>query len=300
MKKIFVGSSLLLLVIVTSTFSCRSNIPTQDPTTTYQNLIASVTATSPTATPLGKWWIAPITPDPTLSSTVQNELYRLLETNGHCELPCFLGIIPGETMIDDAKNILGKYSSRGVNIDQAFDSVDQQMYFTQIFTNIDVSLMLIIQFLVQDGIIQEIRFQMDTRLGVSFALFDQHLARFSLREIFDRHGPPDIVYIDPPDISIRSRAYAIHVIYEQEKLLFTMSGGASLNAEERYRICPIIGEGDIGQGRFTFMSPFNPDDIKTRAIISKHLSFPVEEVLDISIEDFYQRVLLDTPACFDI
>lgn len=50
----------------------------------------------------------PVTPVPTLPPKEQNAyLLNLIETNGGCELPCFLGIQPGISSWEDIRLIEG-------------------------------------------------------------------------------------------------------------------------------------------------------------------------------------------------
>jgi hypothetical protein len=73
--------------------------PSETPGTTLNAAIATLSATS---TPIN---ILTQTPLPTLSSTQVLQIVReLYASNGGCKLPCLLGIIPGQTSIQDVYN----------------------------------------------------------------------------------------------------------------------------------------------------------------------------------------------------
>ncbi|MBW8012722.1 MAG: hypothetical protein FVQ83_16010 [Chloroflexi bacterium] len=79
-----------------ATTSTPSPSPTTSPTST-------LTATAP---PMGTFTLT-LTPQPTLSEEeIEQKLIQYYETNGNCELPCFWGIIPGETTLQEVENEL--------------------------------------------------------------------------------------------------------------------------------------------------------------------------------------------------
>ena len=73
---------------------------------------------------------------------MQEEFYDLLRTNGGCELPCFLGIHPGETPLAEARSDLQRFAADGqpLIIPETIDGV--QVFREQIWTNQDPELAL--------------------------------------------------------------------------------------------------------------------------------------------------------------
>ena len=123
---------IVLLIISFALAGCQevSATPSPQPTATRTAIPATATPTMPkkivtvtlrtTFTPSKTW-------TPTLSSEQQmTQVSDLLTNNGGCKLPCWWGIMPGETSWANAENILaplayGRYSQKmGKNFDAAF------------------------------------------------------------------------------------------------------------------------------------------------------------------------------------
>ena len=102
-KIILLVFSLFLLIT-----ACAPAPPAETPTPTLApTLTPTVTNTLlPTKTPsptVAQSW----TPPPKLSQEEANELLlELYETNGGCEMPCWWGIVPGETPWETALELL--------------------------------------------------------------------------------------------------------------------------------------------------------------------------------------------------
>jgi hypothetical protein len=74
-------------------------------------------------------------PAPTLSPLTQKKFFAMLENNGDCELPCFLGIIPGKTIWADANSILQPFDVNNlIAYDETRSSATQKKYHVQIRT----------------------------------------------------------------------------------------------------------------------------------------------------------------------
>jgi hypothetical protein len=90
------------------------NIHTSSLTSTQTPISPAQTFTpSPTLIPTITFTSTPITPIPTLSPNEQETyLLNLIQTNGGCQLPCFLGLQPGISTWDEIKNVEGPIHSR--------------------------------------------------------------------------------------------------------------------------------------------------------------------------------------------
>jgi hypothetical protein len=99
--------SLCLLILM----GCLTFIPTEQSTSTVQWSTPSATTIPPSATltftPPPPTLTSTITPMPTYSpDEAELILAEMMQTNGNCSVPCFWGIIPGQTPIDEAVGFL--------------------------------------------------------------------------------------------------------------------------------------------------------------------------------------------------
>jgi hypothetical protein len=91
-------------------------IPTQPSLTVTQTLLPQTTPTlTQTPLPIATTSAATITPRPTFSSAQANQLIaKLMKENSNCSTPCFWGITPGITSLDDSLGfITSLYNSFG-------------------------------------------------------------------------------------------------------------------------------------------------------------------------------------------
>ena len=109
MKRI---SLLVLLMMFLSGCTQTENLPnTQEPTLTQRSTSIPTATLQPALQP-----IASNTANPSLVPALSKDeatqrVAELFETNNGCNLPCFWGIVPGQTNLADAKTILDELAS---------------------------------------------------------------------------------------------------------------------------------------------------------------------------------------------
>lgn len=236
---------------------------------------------------------------PMLTSDLQEQLYKYLKDNRGCELPCLLGITPGKTSWADAKSFLETYSvNKPIEVDKAASSQDYKVYYAQIQTSKEISLMLRIRLAVdKNDIVQHINFDATSSRGGSYVGDDQHLSRYSLRELFLKHGAPDAVYMKP----IKRGIYSLHVVYDELKIVVGLTGQAKKDVDGKYRVCPNLGEGNPLSLSIALANSSDPIDAK------KLLDYPfyeseisLKDAAELNLDAFYILVSSnESPACFE-
>jgi hypothetical protein len=245
----------------------------------------------------GKQWTQVPVP-PTLTLDIQDELYDLLKSNGNCELPCFLGITPDKTSLVDAKAILEKFDVRqSISIDEIASTKTYQAYNVQIFTNKDVTLAINLRLEVENKLISRLTVNATPSHNGYSVTDDQHLSHYSLREVFQQHGSPDVVYLQPPAYG----EYGLQVVYEKLKMVIDITGSAKDISNGGYEICPNLGDGDITSIKIALAGPLDPINVKTLIGYPFWEGAPTfEEVSGLSMKDFYKLMISGKkPACFE-
>ena len=234
---------------------------------------------------------------PTLAMDVQTQLYELLSSNGNCELPCFLGIVPGETLWSDAKPFLEMFTNSPIRTDSTASADGFDVYYAHIQTTKEVTLILLIRLEVDaNGRIQHILIKTDTRDSTgSLLTTDQHLSRYSLFETFKNNNLPSKVVMTP----IKQGIYSLHVIYENMKMVIGLTGKAKELPDNRYLVCPDLGNGDVSS--VTIALANQKDIVDVKALLGYPFyegEFPIEQIINTNIQGFYDMISSGKPACF--
>lgn len=232
---------------------------------------------------------------------LQNEMSTLLANNNGCRLPCFLGIVPGETTLEEAKTLLLKYHLA----DRIYHAEGSDHYKIDTFIELEenISLGLNITFFVQEGIVSWIKVETDllgdgkgeTESATKFTT----MSYYSLSEIFQRHGVPDRIYFEMPDRY--AGYYPLLVIYEGEMAIL-VEGWADVDADGFLTICPNIGENNEYIGlKLALVSSSSTTNVRT-LIFDVPEGSTLEEVTGISIEKFYKLMLNEKKeaSCFQV
>jgi len=222
-----------------------------------------------------------------------------------CNLPCYLGITPGQTTWDESRGIfedLGAFISfdteangltvHNIHLDIGDDSLanitpdpDEGVTNRKIIQSLHI--------LVKDGIIQKLWTSISTRRFTS--RFHEHWSRYSLREILQRHGVPDQIVLGTPTPGGTGVGFVL--IYDQKGIV------AELWDEiQDDQICP--GPKKISASlQLTVTNTFSGVDIYEPGGVpptNREVYLPIEEVLGVNKEDFYNEVLTDPSVCFEV
>lgn len=241
-------------------------------------------------------------PEPTMRASVQEMFFDLLNNNGNCELPCFLGIVPGQTTWASAKTILEPFAVNSpIPYDETRSTQTSRTYSTQIRTktNKDIPIEMVMSLAIdvdQNDVVQHIIIRVEL-YGDGFTEFnDKHLSRYGLREIFLRNGSPNVIYFSP-----ERGGYGFNVVYDELKMAIVFAGNAKQNSDSGYTVCPNIGDGDVSSMMIVLASPSDSMDVK------KLIGYPIEnnptfeKATGLSLKDFYYSMIGDQqPACFQV
>jgi len=281
--------SLIMLVVLIVVVGCATN------TTEQANIAASETPTITStktviATPTLEHTFR--TPVPTLSIDMEQKVVESLKSS-ECNLPCYMGIVPGKTKVEDA--ILMLESVGAISFGQTVTG-----NITKIVYNIKLDDPLLETFepaykdsknvfndlglIGVDGIVQQIRIWV---LAHGFSpKAQEYWSRYTPKGIFIQIGVPDEIYSSGGLLALVYKELGIINMYET----FWKDG----------QLCP-QNETYYFDRRFEITNPNPPIEILSEHQKSlKYVWKPIEESLGVSVQEFYDQVLTDDSICFDI
>jgi hypothetical protein len=225
-------------------------------------------------------------------------LIALLEGNRGCELPCWWGIIPGQTYVE---SIESEFVPLGFDWNRDYETLNDN---TPYQSYVDLT--------TENGVVQSI----EVRGGASEHTYDQNLAwkPYAIPNVLERLGRPEQVYVyrpfrfDPGGM----QAYRLFLYYPDLGIEIDYLGKSSLieASPEIARACPSIVETD--EINLFLYTPGSAIDYLERTLPSYTIPFVPEgenphdavsweQVTDSSIDDFYYMLLNNTEGevCFD-
>ena len=224
----------------------------------------SLTTISPTSSAKKIEPTFEITPTPMrdlyLSAEAQERLHMLLSTNGGCDLPCFWGILPGETTFDYAEAFFSSFHAV-IKIppeywDGSFPTYSVPLQFIDSRNRpMDLS----VNITTDNEEVRRLDLYAAAKSGEDFS---SSWSSYSLRSIFSQLGVPDQITIN---LSIQgveySPGYSLLIVYQKARTAIWLAG-------ERYSenvICPDIeGYREIDYMRMSIADPESGLDIFPR------------------------------------
>lgn len=288
MKTIFQKSfiSIIFLVLIISG-SCSPN-----------NVVQTSIEVSKTPTPTNTLTATPTlentyrTPIPTLSSSAEEQLVEIINSSD-CILPCYMGITPGKTKLEDAKILLeslgAKFWAQGTQ--------DNGKWYDYLLLVDDPSISMVngmvedhrisnnIVLIVIDDVVQQINVWI---LGQGFSSkFQDYWSRYLPKGVFLQIGVPDEIYI--------GKGGSLALVYEQLGII---------NIYETFwkdgQLCP-QNETVYFDRRFILTNKDISAEIYSEQKDSLKLwSNLIEESLGVTVQEFYDQVIADDSVCFDI
>ena len=255
--------------VLSSTDDRATSLPTNTilPTKTRQPTMTPIPDT-PTSTPIPPTLTpttrpATATPRPTATATLTAEqinanLLELMMTNGGCELPCWWGFIPGETLLDAAQERLLALGGR-VHVELANLGRDQGVGIT---------------FESDDGLIQTINVGSYLSSEEDKEQYIQVWQTYDLTTMLDDYGPPSQVLIYRPFQPEPGQPfYHLLLFYEQSGFALEYFGDAEILMldEGRYRAC--LGIADTWQVELFLYQPEQIDNIFERVLPASSISY---------------------------
>lgn len=302
-KQISVTIGTVLFTIVAGCGLLDNNVPqvitvTSELTTTTMPETLSPSVTTPTQIP-----------QPTLAPTLTSEeaietFINFVGMDSNCNLPCWLGIIPGQTDFDEAASNLSKYSGFAYS-----EFTSQKAFILMYFPNFENAIhdsgtgvtpgdnRRVSQILVYAVV------KPDSSGNVNYAHpeFQKMWRRFFIPEIFTRYGAPEKIFLDTTLIAAdpaTSYPFVLWIVYPQQGFLIRYQGN-NTKIGDKIRICPMQSRIEI---KIWDVEKSNYEQF-LRGDEAGGISLgpqPIEDVTGFDIESFYQTFKegqLDT--CFE-
>jgi hypothetical protein len=232
---------ILIFVFFVLCAACASEFQAQSQSSLFVTATKNPTLTSSPG---------PVSPSPfpTLLDQLQKELYDGM-TSSKCELPCFLGVVPGKTSLRDSISIFEIYAyNHKMSRDTADSYAPYQWFRSQFYTNKDdrhITFHLYLQSLedITSGL--KVSFGPILKPDRNADSNSKLLEVYGIVQLFQKHGIPDEIFLYPTRVRQTQSAYGIEIVYHDEKILANYGGAAKLAENDKYELCPNIGDGDV-------------------------------------------------------
>lgn len=164
---------------------------------------------------------------------------EMLETNGGCELPCWWGIIPGETAWQAARD---SFAFRGIK--EIIYKGGLYYYFDPPLLERPVQYTLDLHFTQQAGVVHSIQVFSQVLGDPKTNRFARDWHRYSLDQVLIRYGQPSQVMLElwPNPPAGPPYPYSLFVFYDHLGILIRYSGSAI--SGKPFRICPELARID--------------------------------------------------------
>jgi len=278
--------------------------PTSMPTLLVETPTPSVTtAPSLTFTPQPTSTYPPLpTPEPTLHPEKALAMFEALQDE-NCKLPCYLGITPGQTTLQTAQAILERLGSSPVSEYEYEDRAKSVRHrYTLDMGDQAAGERIIshsISLIANNEIVQIVEVHAGTMVPKSsqtaLATYRNYWQRYSASQIFLQLGKPDHLYARP---ILRSGEYGEHltIIYDDQNIEIVLYGTGQEN-----NLCP------PNEARFLSLNmvlsypeaTLSIYDISDSVPLAEQFS-PIEDVIDIGTDEFYDSVMANPSVCFEI
>jgi hypothetical protein len=226
---------------------------------------------SPTSLPSPS--ISPtLTPAATLTAGERQALVKeLLQTNGGCELPCWWGVVPGQT---DWQTVREQFIQYGGFI---FQIPHPERHFDYRVRN---------NFAPREEIVRFIHVEGRVFVGATSEQFAQDWRRYSLSQILMRFGEPSQVILQLAPPTDGHAAYLLHLYYSQLGIGVGYFGLATFE-NPVIQACPTF-DSIVGIDLW-LQAPEEEVALIDRALTPDEMDYfrPLEEATGISIEEFY-------------
>jgi len=146
----------------------------------------------------------------------------MLKTNGGCELPCWWGIVPGQTDWQILRNRFAAYGGTSLDVP----------------STLTVDYRVIHSFAQVNGIVKSIEVTGERLRGDDFA---KDWQRYSLDQVLTRYGVPSRVwlFLEPATEPGSGPNYGLTVVYVQPDISIYFQGPADVEGTKT-RLCPLF------------------------------------------------------------
>lgn len=312
---------LLVIPIVTGCLPSEDEIQTVETETSIPSETAVASTSSPdsqvtirptstivvpTFTPTTVTELPTASPIPLSTATLTFEekseiLAELMRTNGGCELPCWWGIVPGETNLEE---IGTGFAERGFRVGATSIGMRGADDFG-VFMEFDIEGTIIQSIHVGGDYLTD----MEESSAYSHA-FAQGWQPYGLEAVLSAYGAPTQVLIYSPFQADPGGGPSYHllVFYENLGIEIEYIGSAEQLDGSRYRACPDLN--DIWQIGLFLYQPSQVDNVVERVLPPESVSFIAEsetvydliswqEATGSSLDYFHETFSTLEDACFE-
>lgn len=200
--------------------------------------------------------VAPGTPDRTPTELKRAEIISLIQTNPDCRLPCFWGILPGESAWGEANSIVQQLGLTPT----AYPDTRSAQFFVISLDQLEQGVYQDLRFYVASEIVTGVRANIasDSKRDVLKQLWSAYSPEFVLQE----HGAPDRVFLGVStggEGGLSSDTpYTIWVFYDRSG--FALEYYGATESLDNYQICPTFSDPSanlIGSFRLYIADPMN-------------------------------------------
>jgi hypothetical protein len=256
-----------------SALPAQSSTPSQVPSAT-QTLIPPTSTVTPLPT------IPTLMSLPTLNSDQAKEtIQALLKESADCLAPCFWGITPSKTTLEEAKQNLAHLGIRP----QYTNTLDNKEYYDSSYT-FDYGLSISLLLATKDGVVQNLVVNITPELQQTGV--PRGWLAYSPETLIARYGIPSQAGI-VVDTGPRT-FFAMDIYFDKFDLVIQYAGYGLVASDTR--ICPLIEQFEsvrVWLGK-------NPENPPGKAV-------PLEEATSLTMEEF-SALMADSPekACFNL
>lgn len=291
---IVVGLALILVIWVWP----KPGVSMQSPTAT--RILPTETALISTPTPD---LILNPTPGPTMEIARQEALYDLIRVNGHCELPCLLGITPGRTSLEEAQAFFHDLVAVNLKLIGTSEVLDNgKIYRPYLYLSSRQRLDTSISFHVDSiGVIRVIEYEaIPIERGI-YNTKDTRLAYYSIDRLLKSLGMSDLLLLERDDMY--PAGFSFYSYFPDVSTVVEYHGETDIDGIALDSICPIIGDGDIYLLRIVTASKDSGIDLNlvnppTHITPTSNQSFM--RILGIPYDEFMDQLLNGQSKCFKI
>ena len=255
--------------------------PTSSSTFTPEILPSPTLEFVPTSTPT---IIIPTSLPTLLQPEIDQSIAYLVDSNGGCSIPCWWGIIPGETTWQEARQQLEQFnmeiSSTGPSDIEIRNQKRIIEYFYVVYYSHDYPRGLGARIAVLDG----------SEITMIYTSGNSTGSLFHLHNLLERHGEPDEVFIEVnPDVPEDLLTLRLALFYSDISLGIGYDLPASL-VDNNIRACPKDEIPKIWMWDPDRRDDFTPEFIQEGMIgyDARNNFLPLKEVSGFSLDEFQQ------------
>jgi hypothetical protein len=299
---------ILQIFITIAVFIFTSCVPATTLATQPIETASSTITPSPSSTPHPKSTLvfpASLTPIPNMHPEKVPQLIEALQ-NKDCKLPCYLGLIPGKTKLQEGITILENLggirfiSGWGPNPYQR--ETDGALSYTYEFGIGDPLpegriIYHSVTLVTDNDLVQVIEVRASPNINESLepaaSTYQTYWKRYSLREIFLQMGEPESIYSDPRERPVESGTQWI-LVYDRQSIQIDLYDSWLEN-----KLCP---SDEVKVLHMTLSYSDSSFSIYADGRVpptDREIYLPIEEMFGVTVHQFYKQVLEDSLVCFE-